>query len=252
MESALATAEEAGLDTSAMASLQEYYRRMSESSGLFDIVSALETAVSGMADVGLLDQGNFTDMATATQETYDQLKAAGFSETQILAQMGPLLAELSSAAEQFGYDLPAGLADLTDAAEEMGYGIEQTDAEILETWSEEFMAEFTGMTDAMKDFFGGLSEFDAGGIVGGAEGQKQLAFVHGGELVIPASQGVPVTFNGGGGGGQPAAAQEINISFDTKSGDPILEQLMDLIVPKMEQRSENGRIQLSQNGIKDS
>lgn len=249
MENAMAAAQEAGIDTSAMSELQQYYERMAASSGLFDIISSLQTAVSGMADSGILSQDNLNSMAAAAQETYDKLMGQGFSETEILAQMGPLLSELAAAAEQFGYQLPAGLSDLADAAEEMGFGVEQTDAEILQEWSDEFMTEFSEMTTGMKDFFSGLSQFDTGGVVGGALGEKQLAFVHGGELVVPASQGVPVSFTPA----QAAAAapQAITIRFEPNTGDPILNQFMALIVPALEDYSENGRLKLSPNGIKD-
>jgi len=183
MEKALKIAEEQGIDTSSIQQLKDFYAKMSGAGGLLDVISGLNTAVTGLAETGSLTQENINQAAITAQETYDKLIAQGFTQNEALAQIGPTLGEISKSAEQYGYTIPEGIAELTTQAEAMNLTGEKP---LDETISDGLVAGFDRVVEVMKGFYDSVPRFARGGFVEQAEGEEGIARIHGGEYVLAA------------------------------------------------------------------
>lgn len=182
MEKALKIAEEQGLDISSIEQLKSFYKKMTGASGLLDVISGLQSAVTGLSETGTLTQENISQSSTAALETYQKLLDEGFSQNEALMQMGSLLGEISDSAEQYGYAIPEELQKLITAAE--GINAIETEKPLDETISDGLVEGFDRVVEVMKSYFGDLPAYARGGIVRSAEGEETYATVHGGEYVI--------------------------------------------------------------------
>ncbi len=189
---AMEAAESAGVSTDTLSEWGAYMERMKENSGLFDIITNLETAVQGMADIGILDEKSFSGMTSTANETLVQLQASGFSPEQIATQMGPMIASMQEAAEKYGLELPEQLKSVARTAEEMGIEPDMTEAESIQNWGKEFNKEFIGFGENLVNTINNLGGLAEGGLVEAPLGQRVLGWVHGGELVIPEGNQLPI------------------------------------------------------------
>jgi uncharacterized protein YoaH (UPF0181 family) len=183
MEKALAIAEKQGVDTSSIEQLKAFYAKMTNAGGLLDVISGLNTAVNGLAETGSLSQENVNQSTATALETYQKLLSQGFSQNEALQQIGPTLADIQKAAEQYGFTIPAELSDLVTAAEAINATGEKP---LDETISDGLVAGFDRVVEVMKGFFGDLPTYARGGIIRTAEGDETIARVHGGEYVLAA------------------------------------------------------------------
>lgn len=85
---------------------------------LFDAISGNLGVLNALANTGSMTQETFTDNATAAGDYYNQLKAAGFSGNEALAQMAPTLERLRFLAREQGLALDDNTKSLIKQAEE--------------------------------------------------------------------------------------------------------------------------------------
>ena len=247
VDKAREAAEKAGVSTAPMDALIAYTEKMKNASPILDVISGLDAAIKGLGSTGTLTQKNLDDMALTAQETIKKLEAQGFSPTEIAAQMGPAISDMTSAAEKFGYDLPQDIVDLGKTIEKLGLEGEKSPAEEIANWGTAYLEQTKAWGDSMIKTLEGLGGYAEGGVVPG-NGGAQLAWVHGGETVVPpgAAPSLPalpamINYN------QQQQPLELKITLEQKAGGQ--NYLENLIGVTVEAKTRNGEIKIASSSM---
>lgn len=93
-------------------------QKMSENSGLIKGIEGLGSALHGMGDSMLYMTGEtFGGFETAAVNAYRKLKDAGFDQVQALQLMAPILRDIESYGNEYGYALSSSISSLLDDAQ---------------------------------------------------------------------------------------------------------------------------------------
>jgi len=243
VDKAREAAEKAGVSTAPMDALIAYTEKMKNAAPILDVISGLDMAIKGLGSTGTLTQKNLDDMALTAQETIKKLEAQGFSPTEIAAQMGPAISDMTSAAEKFGYDLPQDIVNLGAQIDKLGLGGEKSPAEEIANWGTAYLEQTKAWGDSMIKTLEGLGGYAEGGVVPG-NGGAQLAWVHGGETVIPQNA---VPYMAAINQQQQQQPLELRIILEEKSGGQ--DYLKNLIGVTVETKTKNGEIKIASSSM---
>jgi hypothetical protein len=143
---------------------------------LFDAVEGNLAVLNALANTASLDATSFDDSQKSAMAYMDQLKSAGLTGDQALAQMGPTLKKLRDLAKDHGYVLDENTQKAIKAAEEQGIiGKEEMSTNetlmagfgaILKALGADVPDAFKKAMDKMKEF-GDKEKNGLGGMEGG-------------------------------------------------------------------------------------
>lgn len=240
VESAKKAAEAAGVSTGPIDDLMKFYDMMEASAPLFDVISGIGTVLEGLTSTGTLTQDNLNSLSQTTLETYSNMRAEGFTAEQIAAAMGPEILEIAESAEKYGYTLSADMQALVDQMKAAGVETEKTDVEVLQEWGDEYLVQSKAWGDSMIETIKSFSEYQEGGTVSGNPQEAHLAWVHGGETIIPMGSTLLTSSLS-----QPCS----NVTIKIMEGSDGTSYLKNLIKVTVEEESKHGNIKIPESAV---
>lgn len=90
-----------------------------------DGINGLSQAFEGLSTAGYMTEQSFDAFGTSAQDAFAQATAAGLDQNAALASVAPLLANLVSASEQYGFTIDEGTQALIDQAAAAGIAFPQ-------------------------------------------------------------------------------------------------------------------------------
>lgn len=215
--------DEMGLSgTDAFKELLAFRKKLEDNKTLIDSIEGYRNNLELLGLIGSQSQDDFNKFQNDVLRQYDQLKAAGFSENEILQLLGPTLKELGDIAKENGLTLDGNVKSLLDMAEASGQvgdadpmermtdGVDRM-ADALDKLVNFFIGPAVGAVDefgnAVSDKFDDISERAESAlnrIRGGVEGLSSateglgISITEAGAALRGAGDG-----GGGGGGGAP-------------------------------------------------
>lgn len=144
----------------ALAALLDMQKLVNDNKALVDAVDAFNGAIVTLSTMGGLTGDVFADLQVQGTAMFEQLTAAGFTQTQALQMMVPYFESILKANKEFGFEIDANTAALIAQAKEAGLlkgeTLEMTDilmlgfAGIIEALGGEVPAAFRNALDRMK------------------------------------------------------------------------------------------------------
>lgn len=113
--------------SSAFRELYDFQQKIAKNQGLIDSIKGLNDLMTGLANSGIkLSQQAFNDFAFSANDTYKQLLKAGFSGSEALSMMVPVLQNLRDMAARYNLTIDDGTQALINQATEQGFLSEKT------------------------------------------------------------------------------------------------------------------------------
>jgi TP901 family phage tail tape measure protein len=103
----------------------------------------LAETMEGLGNLGMLNQDSFNAFGVSAQNAFEQAVAGGATAEQAMQAMMPLLSQIVTAQQAYGFEVDAGTQSLIDQAEAMGFAFPPDPV--------------IGLTDAIKDLIAAIT-----------------------------------------------------------------------------------------------
>jgi len=113
--------------SSAFREIYDFQNKIAKNQALIDSITGLNDLLTGLANSGIkLSQKAFDDFTFSARDTYDQLVKAGFSGSEALSMIAPVLQNLQTMAGRYNLTIDETTQSLIDQATEQGLLSEKT------------------------------------------------------------------------------------------------------------------------------